>query len=165
MNILVYDTESDGLLHDGPKGLAATRIWCAVTKINDVVTEYGPDDIGKFIHTLAHGDSDTIIVAHNQIAHDLALMEKLYGYIHRGRVLDTLVMSRLLQPERQGRHSLDAWGERLGRPKPLHSCWSVFTPEMQHRCSEDVEINYLVYLELMKEAGMNEEELVSLPLY
>lgn len=159
MNILVYDTESDGLLNE------AMRIWCAVTKMDDVVTKYGPDDIGKFIHTLANGGSDTIIVCHNQIAHDLALMEKLYGYKHRGKILDTLIWSRLLNPERVGRHSLAAWGERLGYPKVEHSDWGVYSPEMLNRCVGDVELNYLVYLELMKEAGMNEEELVSLPLY
>ena len=165
MNILVYDTESDGLLNDSPTGLAATRIHCAVTKMDNKVTKYGPDDIGDFILTLSNVSSDTIIVCHNQIAFDLVLMEKLYDYRHRGKVLDTLIFSRLLQPERVGRHSLDAWGERLGRQKPKHEDWTQFSPAMLHRCTVDVEINYLVYLALMKEAGLDEEELRALPIY
>ena len=158
-NILTYDTESDGLLD------TATRIWCAVTKDNNGVTKYGPDDIGDFILTLGNVSSDTILIAHNQVEHDLPLLEKIHGYTHRGRVLDTLVMSRLLNPERSGRHGLDAWGERLGRQKPSHEDWTTFSPAMLHRCHEDVEINYLVYLELMKEAQLSEEDLVRLPLY
>ena len=165
MKILVYDTESDGLLDDGPKGTAATRIWCAVTKIDNDVNRYGPDDIGDFIHTLSNVGSDTVIVCHNQITHDLPLMEKLYGYRHRGKVLDTLVFSRLLNPERVGRHGLEAWGERLGVSKPTHEDWAVYSNEMLHRCTKDVEINYLVYKALMKEAEMDEEELVNLPSY
>jgi len=155
----VYDTESNGLLNE------ATKIHCAVTKMGGVTNKYTPNDIGNFITYLSNLDSDTIIVAHNQIEHDLPLMEKIYGYKHRGQVLDTLVMSRLLNPERVGRHSLDAWGTRLGRCKPTHEDWSTYSSHMLHRCSEDVEINYLVYKELMKEAEMDEEELVGLPSY
>lgn len=155
----MFDTESDGLLDE------ATRIHCAVTKMDGVVTTYTPNDVGKFISTLANLSDDTIICAHNCIEHDLPLMEKLYEYKHEGKVLDTLVMSRLLQPERLGRHGLAAWGERFGRPKPPIEDWSTYTPEMLHRCAEDVEINSLTYRHLMKEAEMDEEELVALPMY
>ena len=159
MNVLVFDTESDGLLDE------ATRIWCAVTKMDGEVTRYTPDTVGVFITALSNLSSDTIICCHNLIEHDLPLMEKIYGYRHEGKVLDTLVMSRLLQPERVGRHGLGAWGERFGRSKPAHEDWSLYSPEMLHRCTEDVEINHMVYTYLMKEAEMDEEDLVRLPMY
>ena len=159
MNVLVFDTESNGLLDE------ATEVWCAVTKVNEVVTQYILDDTRRFIDTLSNLGDDTIICAHNLIEHDLPLLEKIYGYRHEGRVLDTLVMSRLLQPERVGRHGLGAWGERFGRSKPAHEDWSFYNPEMLHRCTEDVEINSMVYTHLMKEAEMDEEELAQLPSY
>ncbi len=159
MRILTYDTESNGLLDE------ATVIHCAVTKCEEVLTTYDPSNIGDFIVHLRNLSSDTIIVAHNQIEHDLPLMEKIYGYKHRGKVLDTLILSRLLNPERVGRHGLEAWGERLGRSKPDHEDWENYTPELLHRCSEDVEINELVLHELLREGGIDAEELASLPSY
>ena len=122
----------------------------------------GPASIGLFIDAIMASD---IIVAHNALCHDLPLLEKLYGYKHEGRVLDTLVLSRLLQPERVGRHSLEAWGERFGIPKPVHEDWSTFTPEMMYRCEQDVEINYRLLYHLLNEAELTEEELCQIPMY
>ena len=39
----------------------------------------------------------------------------------------------------------------FGVPKPKHEDWSKFSPEMLHRCREDVKINVLVYEALLKE--------------
>jgi DNA polymerase-1 len=70
-------------------------------------------------------------------------------------------MSRLLNPKRlspfhcpnkKAPHSIEAWGYRVGRGKPEHSDWEVFSEAMLHRCAEDVEILELVYYELLKEA-------------
>ncbi|MNU99608.1 DNA polymerase I, thermostable [compost metagenome] len=72
-------------------------------------------------------------------------------------------MSRLLNPKRLvphncpnkaiGPHSIEAWGWRVGRGKPEHNDWEHFSEDMLHRCSEDVEIQDMVYNELMKEAA------------
>jgi len=159
VDVLIFDTEANGLLHD------ATTMHCAVTKGSEGVTKYYPSDIRSFMDTLSNLPTDTILVCHNLIGYDLPLMERLYGYRHEGRVLDTLVFSRLLNPERSGRHSLGAWGERLGRGKVEHNDWEFFSEDMLFRCSEDVEINYLVYKYLMKEGGIDEEELAQLPSY
>ena len=159
MDIKIFDTESNGFLD------VATEVHCAVIRDRGGVHRYPPNDVGIFIDALANGGSDTIIVCHNLIEHDLPLLEKIHGYKHRGKVLDTLVMSRLLNPERMGGHGLEAWGERLGRAKPDHEQWDHYSPEMLFRCTEDVEINYLTYQYLMKEAGLDEEDLASLPMY
>lgn len=159
MRIIVYDTESNGLLDE------ATCIHCAVVRSNDKVFTYDPDSIPRFISCLADYSDDGIIVCHNQVGHDLPLLEKLYGYVHKGKILDTLVLSRLLNPERQGRHSIEAWGNRFGVPKPEHEDWSTYSPEMLHRCKEDTKINQMVLNYLLQEADIDEEELVSLPSY
>lgn len=159
MRILVYDTEANGLLGE------ATKVHCAVTYCEGQVETYDPTRINDFIAQLSSISSDSVIVCHNQIDYDLPLIEKLYGYKHKGKVLDTLVFSRLLNPERVGGHSLDAWGERLGRRKPEHEDWTQYSPAMLHRCTEDVKINHLLYKELMKEAELDEERLASLIEY
>lgn len=156
MIITVFDTESDGFVDE------ATVVWCACTKRKDGVTQHAPSRIEEFLDYLRESD---LIVAHNLIGHDLPLLEKLYGYVHKGRVLDTLVLSRLLNPERVGRHSIGAWGERFSIPKPIHDDWSKYSPEMLHRCSEDTNINYRLLYHLMEEARLKEEDLWKLPMY
>ena len=158
MDFLVFDLEADGLLD------TAERIWCGVTKNNNnKIERYTQASITDLLRVCNNLPDTTILSGHNIIEYDLPLLEKIYGYRHRGKVLDTLVLSRLLQPERQGGHSLDVWGERLGRKKPHHQVWSEFSPEMLHRCSEDVEINYLLLNHLLKEANIDAKELACLP--
>jgi len=52
-----------------------------------------------------------------------------------------------------GPHSVEAWGYRFGRAKPEHEDWSQFSDEMLHRCTEDVEIQHLIYTTLLEEAS------------
>jgi hypothetical protein len=75
---------------------------------------------------------------------------------------DTLILSRLLSPDRKSPpgwkgkpapHSVEAWGMRFGRPKPGHEDWSKFSPEMLHRCTEDTLITEMILYELLKEMG------------
>lgn len=99
---------------------------------------------------------------HNGIGYDWPLLKKLYGWEFKGKKVDTLIMSRLLDPKRlvpfncpnkkAGPHSIEAWGWRVGRGKPEHNDWGQFSEEMLHRCTEDVEILELVYGALLKEA-------------
>lgn len=147
----VGDLESNGLLEE------ATVVHCAVfinteTKEKKVFT---PENIHLLIKWL---DSLDIVSFHNGIAYDLPLLKKLYGFNYKGRIVDTLVLSRLLNPKREipegasSPHSVEAWGIRFGRHKPVHEDWTTFSPEMLHRCSEDVEIQCRIYAALMEEA-------------
>ena len=52
----------------------------------------------------------------------------------------------------KGPHSVEAWGVRFGVPKPAHEDWSQFSPEMLHRCTQDVEIQHRILQALMTEA-------------
>jgi len=149
------DTESDGFVK------VANVIHCAVFKnleTGEVVkfTPHFVKNIPKFLEERCN-----TIICHNAIQHDFPLIKKILGYDYRGKVYDTLVLSRILSPNRRVPHNcpnaratphgLEAWGYRVGRGKPEHDDWSVYTPAMLHRCSEDVEINEMVYYELQKE--------------
>ena len=63
------------------------------------------------------------LIGHNVAGYDLPVLERLYGFKYLGEVVDTLILSRLLfnglsdEPDRHGRHALEAWGKRLGYQK------------------------------------------------
>lgn len=94
------------------------------------------------------------VIGHNIINYDLALCEKLYPWFHieRYKVVDTLVMSRLIwsnlgdldvakQTNQKGSHSLKAWGYRLGYHKLEFNEWDTFSEEMLEYNTVDVEVN------------------------
>ena len=98
---LVFDIETDGLYQD------ATQIWCMVAiDENNKVYTYNPDQIDEGIKLLQQADK---IIGHNIIGFDLPVIKKLKGIDltkHQG-IVDTLVISRLLNPVRDGGHSLE----------------------------------------------------------
>lgn len=60
----------------------------------------------------------TLIAAHNGISFDFPILNRLWKTkIGLKQAYDTLVVSRLLEPTRDGGHSLDAWGQTLGVKK------------------------------------------------
>lgn len=155
MQITFADLEADGLLAE------ATVVHCGVFKnqATGVVTKFRPTQIKQM---LAFMDTIDVMIMHNGIGYDWPLLEKLHKYRFKGKRVDTLIMSRLLNPKRvippnclnrgAGPHSLEAWGYRVGRGKPSHDDWQVFSEAMLHRCTEDVEILQLVYRALMDES-------------
>ena len=174
---LVFDTESDDLKHD------ATVVHCIVTKdvdTKEVFQFYGNDTVpgvhGSILQGLNWLASADEIIGHNIIGHDLPLIKKLHGVEFHNHIVDTLVLSRALNPDRTlpkgcpgsiknpitgksdriGPHSIAAWGFRVGRFKPEFHDWATFSMEMLHRCTEDTEINLLTYYELLKEMAQLE---------
>ncbi len=153
--IVIGDLEANGLLD------TATTVHCGVFKDIETgeVNKFRPTQIHEM---LAYLDTVDVLIMHNGIGYDWPLLNKLYNYDFKGERVDTLIMSRLLKPKRllppncpnkkAGPHSVEAWGYRVGRGKPEHNDWEVFSEEMLHRCSEDVEIQHLIYNALLEEA-------------
>lgn len=156
MKICFGDLEADGLIPE------ATKVWCGVFKDMNTgeLTKFRPRNIQAMLDFM---DTIDVLIMHNGIGYDWPLLEKLYGYTFKGKKVDTLVMSRLLNPKRIvpyncpdkgiGPHSLKAWGYRVGRGKVEHEDWGRFSEEMLHRCTEDVEILELIYRSLLEEAA------------
>lgn len=153
MKLAFGDLEANGLLRQ------ATVIHCGVFKEQDgTLHKFYEDSLKEMCDYL---DTVDVLVIHNGIGYDLPLLKKLFGYEFKGKVVDTLILSRLLKPKRMlpfhcpnkkaGPHSIEAWGYRVGRGKPEHDDWENFSPEMLHRCTEDVEILELVYKALLEE--------------
>lgn len=141
MQYTIFDIETNGLYDN------ATKIHClSYQKFNNgVLTEKNSitnyETIKNFIQT------QSILVGHNIIRYDLPVLHKLLGVVvpKETKIIDTLGLSWYLYESRKS-HGLEEWGEDLGVEKPKIDDWSNLTiEEYIHRCSEDVEINQLLF--------------------
>ena len=152
---LVFDIEANGLFFD------ADKIWCIVAiDEHDTIYSFEPDKIKEGIELLQKADK---IIGHNIIGYDIPLIKKLYNVdLDKDKeIIDTLVLSRLSNPVREGGHSLEKWGYRLGGiQKQQHEDWTMFTPEMLVRCKKDTKINKTLFNYLKKEcSGFSKESI------
>lgn len=153
----VGDLETNGFLD------VVTTIHCGVFIHLDTqeVRTFSPEDGVDYLpRMLSFMDTCDSLCFHNGYGYDFPVLKKLHNYEYRGKKEDTLILSRLLKPKRSvppncpvknRPHSIETWGYRVGRGKPDHNDWEKFSPEMLHRCKEDVEIGCLVYLVLQDE--------------
>jgi DNA polymerase III epsilon subunit-like protein len=145
---LVVDLEANGLDD-------ATVAWCICAK--DLETgemfSYRPTELEQGMRLLNNADE---LILHNGIDYDIPLLERLYGFTYNGRIIDTLVLSKLLNPDLAGGHSLKSWGKRLGILKGTYAedegedCWDTYSEEMLKYCEQDVEVTYALYIKLME---------------
>ena len=151
---LVFDIETDGL--------DATKVWCLVAQDAETkeVYKFTPDNLDegyKFLTTA------TRLIGHNIIGFDIPLVEKFAGIdLSTIEVIDTLVLSRLFNPTRDGGHSLATWGYKLGYPKIEFEDYYNYSEEMLTYCVRDVELNTKVFEELRKESKGFTPESISL---
>ena len=150
------DIEANGFLNE------VTKIHCCVLKdiVTNEVFKFGPDDMDAMQRFMTNETCELIF--HNGIGYDFPVMKKVLNYNYPHKITDTLVMSRVLNPNRpvpydcpikNHPHSVETWGYRVGRGKVEHHDWSVYSEAMLHRCTEDVEIQHLIYNELVAEAN------------
>ena len=140
MSQLVFDIETNGL--------NPSVIWCICgIKDDKMFTLEMPDK--QAWECLMEGVTE--VIGHNIIRYDIPVVERLLGVTVDCKVTDTLVMSRLYNPQLEGGHSLDSWGQRLNFPKGDYHDWSALTPEMVEYCQQDVRVTERVYEVLVKE--------------
>jgi DNA polymerase I-like protein with 3'-5' exonuclease and polymerase domains len=167
----IFDLESDGLLSK------ITKLHCIVLKNiedNTVIScanHLGYPSIETALDYISEAD---LLVGHNILKYDIPALAKLYPNLKLKstcKFYDTLVSSRLFWPELEpvdrakwshieskyiGRHSLAAWGERLGVAKikftentkkedKTTDPWAHWTPEMQIYCEQDVAVSDVLY--------------------
>tara|TARA_R100001377_G_scaffold76587_1_gene53552 strand:- start:360 stop:2105 length:1746 start_codon:yes stop_codon:yes gene_type:complete len=149
---LVFDIETDGL--------DATLIHCivAVDEENNTYT-FDPTQIEEGVAFLQQA---TKLIGHNIIGFDIPVIKKLTGIdlYNKNKVIDTLVLSRLFKPSREGGHSLEKWGYRLGFGKGSYEDWTTFSQEMLDYCITDVKLNKRLLEYLQKEAkGFSSESI------
>ena len=91
----------------------------------------------------------TLWIGHNFISFDFhTVLHPLLGVnLSISSICDTLVISRLLNTNIEGGHSIEAWAKRLGETKVGADItdWSVPTPLMRERCINDTLVNLKLY--------------------
>ena len=145
MKQFVLDIEANGLDPD--------TVWCIVVRQigHDDSLTWSGDRLPEFITWLQLQD-ECELIGHNLIGYDIPVLEKLLAAdFSKCKITDTLVMSRLANPSREGGHSLDNWGTILNCPKGDHNVWDVFSYDMLEYCIQDVKVNTLVYQRLLLE--------------
>lgn len=170
-NAWVGDLEANGFLH------IATKVHCGVFKNlkTKQVRRFQPSEIPQMLEFM---DTCDTLIFHWGTGYDFPLLKELYGYEYKGKKIDTLLMSRLQNPKRMlpfncpnkkaKPHSVEAWGYRVGRGKPEHNDWDNYSAAMLHRCTEDVEIQTLIFHALKEEAeghDWNKAHLLTLKLF
>ena len=120
------------------------------------------------VHTaLQWLETADVLIGHNIIGFDLPIIKRIYPWFsYSGTVVDTLLLSRLYHPnlldidqpkdkytkerttrwedmpvQLTGRHSLEAYGYRLGEYKGNFgktTDWKEWSQEMQDYCKQDV---------------------------
>ena len=129
--------------------LLPDRIFLIVCKDDKQITYFKEDELDKFG---AYIDRYDEFVGHNIIGFDAPVIKKIIGVdLHeKGKVIDTLVLSRLFDPVREGGHSLKSFGERLKFGKLDFKDFSEYSDEMLEYCIRDVELTERVLGYLIK---------------
>lgn len=185
---IVLDIEANGLLNDktidyksSPYKLKDNyRIWCIVCKDIDTkeVYVFREDQVKTDFVEFTKGI--TCLITHNGINFDMLVLKLFLGLNYtvepdtfNGRpveIIDTMILSKCLNPDRLGGHSLDSWGKRIGSFKihyrkrlielgimtgqePSGFEFSFFHEEMIDYCKQDVEVTEKAYFKLLEEKG------------
>ena len=171
MSKYILDLESDGLIPQ------MTKVHCIVLKnIEDgtlisCADQPGYHSLESALDCISEAD---LLVGHNIIKFDIPALKKIYSGLELKptcQFYDTLISSRLfwpeldgvdrakwshIEPKYMGRHSLAAWGERLGVSKikfteeskkdpDVKDVWAEWSARMQTYCEGDVEVSDALY--------------------
>jgi len=146
---VVFDIETNGL--------NPSVIWCIAARIVgrwDEPTTFEPGNVKDFVPWLRDNNVE-VLIGQNIINFDIPVIERLLKFKWWGEIEDTLIMSRLDSPSRKGGHSLDAWGERLGKAKgdfgKKEDAWGTYNQEMLEYCIQDVQVTYSLYGTLVRQ--------------
>ena len=169
MNYLIFDLETNGLLADVDTIHSLVIKNVNTQQVISCADQDGYTSIDEGVELLMNADA---LIGHNIIKYDLPVLRKLYSHFDTSKnciILDTLVMSRLwapeldsldysrwlhIEPKYKGRHSLAAWGERLGVKKikfkeeqqaEVKDVWDKWSESMQVYCEQDVTVSEALY--------------------
>lgn len=160
---LLFDIETNGLPR---KGLSV--IHCLVLQDIDTgqVLRYNDTGASETITTglnvLQEAD---VLVGHNIVGFDIPVIQDIYPFFEpKAKLFDTLILSRMFFPDilqrdyrkkpigmpgkLYGRHSLEAWGYRLGKYKGEFSKttdWASWSQEMEDYCAQDVTVGISLF--------------------
>lgn len=138
---------------------------------SETIWSYRPNEIQEALHKLGEAD---VLIGQNIIGYDLPALKKLWDWEFKGKVMDTLIMSRLSNTNRPmhprcptkvwdehnqkdklvGPHTLMNLGYYAGVNKGdfgKEAGWETFSEAMLEYCVQDVKVNTAIYFMLLKE--------------
>ena len=169
MTTIVFDLETTAIPSTGVKDIqqihciAATCIETGEKLFAQQPNLSAAIDMLQSAHTL---------IGHNIIGFDIPVLKAFFpSFNPKGKIVDTLVMARALwhdviikdfgrvkagrlPPRLKGRHSLEAYGHRLGILKgdygDKEDAWDVYTDEMGEYCVQDVAVTAALYKRIVE---------------
>jgi hypothetical protein len=186
---VVFDNETNGFLDHTSidytaspyKLLGSYKLHCIAAKdidTGEIYTFVQGECYTKFVEW---SKKVTMFIGHNIINFDMLVLKLALGLNYTigdidtfdGRpvvIFDTMIASKVLNPDRYGGHSIEAWGKTLGLEKidwrskaieigliqandPDGAEFQTYHPEMLVYNIRDVEVNHKVYNALLKEWG------------
>lgn len=163
---LIFDLEANDLL----RGVTKVHVLVTYDTVTGAVRRYEKETLKDCLTALAEADE---LIGHNIIGYDLPVLKKLYGFVPKGKITDTLVWAKTvygdiktkdiglwkagrLPGQLMGRHSLEAYGYRLGilkgdysKGKTSEEAWAEWSPEMSDYCEQDVMVTKALYEKLL----------------
>ena len=134
---LVFDIETDGL--------DPSKIFC-ISAIDVDTEEQKNFDVNNISNGIGYLMGADKLIGHNIIGFDIPAIKKLYRVdLSDKKIVDTLVLSRLLNPVRAS-HSLEAWGYKLGFQKIDFDKYDEYSEEMMEYCANDVQLLSLIHI-------------------
>ena len=162
----MFDLETNGLINDATHIHCVALNWCDDNRteaFNDEKYAESPKELpmgGNYSITtaLCYLEVADVLVGHNIVGFDIPIIKRLYPWFTpSGVIVDTLLLSRLYHPDLfdidlgrnwkhmplqlYGRHSLEAYGYRLGEYKgnfAKTTDWNNWSQELQDYCLQDV---------------------------
>lgn len=177
---LLFDIETNGLPRQG-----LDRIHCIVVKDIDKDEIYRFNDTGSG-HSITSGltllQDAEVLIGQNILGFDIPVITDLYPFFHSSALCyDTLILSRMFYPDRlardfrdkpigmpgklYGRHSLEAWGYRLGDYKgefAKSTDWADWSQEMEDYCEQDVHVVGKLYDLFVEKEALKYEDAIRL---
>ena len=161
---LVFDIETDGLLEKQGKKPRLTKMHCVAVQNFHTGEEvqFRPHELEAAVSYLGEAD---VLIGHNITGFDIPVIDRFFESDWRTshRVIDTLKVGQMqfitdlrwrdmnlmkynktFPKELAGRHSLEAWGHRIGYQKDdfgKHTDWSTYSERMMKYCIQDVRVN------------------------
>lgn len=149
MRTVVFDIETEAIPKGGHRNIQ--KIWCIVcqdieTGEVEVFTDEGNLGYKPLEKFKEYADGVDEWVAHNGLSFDVPVVNRLLGIgIETPRVVDTFVVSRLVNYNRYATHSLDELGAALKCRKTPFADWSCLSQEMIDYCIQDVKVNVKIF--------------------
>ena len=141
MRNCAIDIETDGFDPSKIHVLCVKEMDEGVASLGTVHQFTRPAGAEDFLHSFDN------VIAHNGCGFDFPILKQLWDVeVPEWKQQDTLVLSRMEQPDRKGGHSLKSWGERLGYQKSDYKGgWSSLNDEMIKYCRNDAAVTARVY--------------------